>query len=84
MKRLLFLVPCLVLAQPIPPQPGELGRQHPYISTIRVLRTNVVTTVTEVKLLRIIDPSMGSNGLVFETNYQTIRTNVVSVVATNL
>lgn len=65
---------CLSLfAQDIPPLPPK---QYPYITTTTQKRTNVVTTVLELKFLRIDEGG--------ETNLIPIRTNIVSVISTNL
>ena len=68
----------LVFSQQLP-FPG-LGKQHPYMTTVSILHTSVVTTVSEVKFLRVIETRMDGTNLLAETNYIALRTNVVAVM----
>lgn len=81
MKLLPLLFPLALFAAepPAPPQPVDMGRQHPYLSSVSVLVTQTVTTVFQVKYLRSIEVQVGTN-TVYETNFMVMRTNVVSVV----
>lgn len=61
------------------PEPPPPGRQYPYVSTVTVLGTSVVTTVYEVKYMRLVDAGQAGR----ETNFVALRTNAVSVTTTN-
>lgn len=79
---LLILAVCtaLTVAQlPIDPK----GRPHPYITTVTIQATSTVTTIYQVKYLRVIESSMDATNTIMETNYIAIRTNVLFLVNTN-
>lgn len=80
----LVYVVSILLTQtpPMPPAFNPMGKQHPYISIVSCLHTQVVTQVYEVRYLRTIaEVNLESN--LFETNFVTLRTNMVGNIATN-
>lgn len=68
-----------------PPMPtlfSPMGKQHPYITIVSCLHTQVVTQVYEVRYLRTI-ALMNVESNLLETNFVALRTNAPVAVLTN-
>lgn len=74
----LFTVLLLTAQQPlpVPPPPNTVGNQYPYVTTVTIQTTQIVTTVFSIKFLRIVDSG--------EVNLIPLRTNYSSSHITNL
>lgn len=78
MKWFLFCAVLIGIAVAQPnPQQSEIGRQYPYVRTITVRATSVVTTVYSIKFLRVVEDN--------ETNYVQLKgTNIHLIAETNM
>lgn len=61
---------------PVPTPPNTVGNQYPYVTTVTIQTTQIVTTVFSIKFLRIVDSG--------EVNLIPLRTNYSSSHITNL
>lgn len=89
MKTIIAILAVSLLAfaadPPLPPAPQPIGRQHPYMSTVTMQWTQVVTTVYQLKFLRTIEVTDGgTDKAAYETNHVLLRTNIVSVTTNDM
>jgi hypothetical protein len=78
MRRILFTL-ALLCAGIVLSQPDPRGVLHPYVARVTLRETNIVTTISDVKYLRVIAMQVDGTNSISETNHLPLRTNLVSI-----